>query len=341
MSTDRALPPGWTICVCPDGPLTVLTLRTNDGSPQTTDYHGPTTGPAQTVHSLDELTDEALRSTAQRLINKNFHQIEQISATATFPQQALPDTDTDDPAPASFPLLVGAQVEAYALVVRRQTCDHLAAMLRDGGQALAANLVEEDRDFTEISRSLAVIPDAPKTEHGAYCRPFDCRCGCDRAQTCYDCHRCVCWRVQCCAQVAVDGARARARKAALRRLLDGVGLAMLTELRETVAEAEEDALRDTIATRVRLLAPADCRPYSRVVFAARDSKLGMGHADYRVHDVELYDDEIGQDDGPEDEQDCPAETVDLDDDVLSAALGTLAELLHPDEGADLTVDLTD
>ncbi|MFJ8785927.1 hypothetical protein [Streptomyces sp. NPDC102476] len=339
MSTDRALPPGWTICVHPGGPLTVLTLRTNDGSPQTTDYHGPTTGPAQTVHSLDEIPDEALRSTAQRLINKHFHQLEQTSATATVPQQALPDTD--DPAPASFPLLVGAQVGAYALEVRRQICDHLAAILRDGGQALAANLVEEDRDFTEISRSLTVIPDAPKTEHGAYCRPFDCRCDCDRAQSCLNCHRCVCWRVQCCAQVAVDRARTRARKTALRRLLNGVGLAMLTELRETVAEAEEDALRDTIASRVRLLALADGRPYSRVVFAARDSKLGMGHADYRVHDVELYDDELGQDDGPEDEQDGPAETVDLDDDVLSAALGTLAGLLHPDEGADLTVYLTE
>ncbi|MGW2421485.1 hypothetical protein ACWC0C_19925 [Streptomyces sp. NPDC001709] len=81
--TDRALPPGWTIRIRPDGPLTVLTLRTNDGSPPMTDYHGPTTGPARTVHSLDELTGEALRATAQRLVNKHFHQTEQSSATTT------------------------------------------------------------------------------------------------------------------------------------------------------------------------------------------------------------------------------------------------------------------
>jgi len=229
----------------------------------------------------------------------------------------------------SFPLLVGAQVEAYALVVRRQTCDRLAAMLRADGQALAANLVEEDRDVTELSRSLAAVPSTLKREHGAYCRPFDCRCGCDRAQTCADCHRCVCWRAQCCAQVAADHARRQARKTALRSLLDTMGPAVLTELRETAADAEEAALRDVIARRVRLLAPGDGRQYDTAVFEARDSKLGMGHGDYRVCDVELY--APGQDD--------PNETADLDDDALCAALGTLAELLRPEEGADLTVDL--
>ncbi|MEU9602625.1 hypothetical protein AB0E06_38270 [Streptomyces sp. NPDC048109] len=248
-----------------------------------------------------------------------------------------PTPDGTQEAPGSFPLLIGAQVEAYALVVRRQTCDDLAGELRNDGQVLAADLVDENRDFTEISRSLAAIPAAPKTEHGAYCRPFDCRCGCDRAQNCLDCHRCVCWRAQCCAQVATDYARARARKEALRRLLDGVGLAMLTELRETVAEAEEAALRDTIARRVRLLTPAEGPRYTHAVFAAYDSKLGMCHADYRLHDVELHKDE---DKDKHEDEGGPA-TVDLDDDVLSAALGTLAGLLRPDEGADLAVDLTD
>lgn len=241
-----------------------------------------------------------------------------------------PNPGSAPEAPASFPLLIGAQVEAYALVVRRQTCDHLAALLRNDGQMLAARLVEEDREVTEISRSLAAIPATPKTEHGAYCRPFDCRCGCDRAQTCLDCHRCVCWRAKCCAQVAADGARARARKTALRALLDAVDPAMLTELRETAAEAEEAALRDIIARRVRRLTPADGPRYTHAVFAAHDSKLCMGHADYRLHDVELHEDE---------DKDEP-ETVDLDDDVLSAALGALAGLLRPDEGADLTVGLT-
>ncbi|MGW0536288.1 hypothetical protein [Streptomyces sp. NPDC003032] len=218
--------------------------------------------------------------------------------------------------------------------MRRQTCDHLAGMLRDGGQMLAADLVEEERDITGISRPLAAVPAVPRTEHGARCRPFDCRCGCDRAQDCLDCHRCVCWRVQCCAQVAADYARGQARKAALRQLLDAVGPVMLTELRDTVAEAEEAALRDTIARRVRLLTPADGPRYTYAVFAAYDSKLGMGHADYRLHDVELQQDEDKHEDegGPV--------TVDLDDDVLSAALGTLVGLLRPDQGEDLIVDLT-
>lgn len=239
--------------------------------------------------------------------------------------------------PGPGPLLVGAQVGAYALVVRRRTCDHLAGMLRDGGQMLAADLVEEDRDVTGISRALAAVPAVPRTEHGARCRPFDCRCGCDRAQNCLDCHRCVCWRARCCAQVATDYARARARKTALRALLDAVDPVMLTELRETVAEAEEAALRDMIARRVRLLTPADGPRYTHAVFAAYDSKLGMGHADFRLHDVELHEDE----DEDEDKHEGGPVTLDLDDDVLSAALGTLAGLLRPDEGADLAVDLTD
>ncbi|MET9778610.1 hypothetical protein ABZ023_30900 [Streptomyces sp. NPDC006367] len=246
------------------------------------------------------------------------------------PDNAPGAPDNAPDIPASLPLLVGAQVEVYALVIRRQTCDHLAAMLRDESQTLAANLVEEDRDFTELSRSLSAIPNTPKPEHGAYCRPFDCRCGCDRTEDCFDCHRCVCWRAQCCAQVAADSARARARKTALRALLDTVDPVMLTELRETVAEAEEAALHQAIARRVRLLTPADGRRYTHAVFDARDSKLGMGHADYRVNEVELYDEE----------KDISV-TADLYDEVLSATLGTLAELLRPIEGVDVTVELTD
>ncbi|QDN54071.1 hypothetical protein [Streptomyces sp. S1D4-20] len=106
---------------------------------------------------------------------------------------------------------------------------------------------------------------------------------------------------------------------------------MLTELRETAAEAEEAALRDTIARRVRLLAPADDRPYTMAVFSAGDfGRLGMGHADYSTRDVELYI--HGHSD--------PIKAVDLDDRVLSAALGTVAQLLRADMGAYLYVDLT-
>ncbi|MFJ6438259.1 hypothetical protein [Streptomyces sp. NPDC091416] len=236
-----------------------------------------------------------------------------------------PPSTADTPPP--FPLLVGAQVEAYALVVARQTCNRLSAILRTDGQTLAADLVEEERDITELSRALTAIPSAPRMEHGAFCRPFDCRCACDPAQSCVDCRRCACWRAQCCAQAAADRARRRARMTALRSLLDAVNPAILTELRETAADAEEAALRDVIARRVRLLTPADAPRWTCAVFDARDSKLGMGHADYRVHDVTLHD-EDGE----------TSTTVDLDDDALAAALGTLAELLRPEDGADLTVE---
>ncbi|MFH0246434.1 hypothetical protein ACGRHY_29345 [Streptomyces sp. HK10] len=233
------------------------------------------------------------------------------------------------PAENSFPLLIGAQVEAYGLLVRRQTCTELAAMLRRDGQTLAANLVEDDRDFTELSRSLSAVPQAAKPEHAAGCRAFDCRCGCDRAQDCQDCRRCVCWRAECCAEVAAQAARRAERATALRPLLDAFAPQALTELRQTVADAEEAALRRAVARRMRVLVPGAGHRYAVAVFEARDSKLCMGHADYSDQDVELY--AQGQDD--------PSEAVDLDDAALSSALGALAELLRPDEGAQLTVGL--
>lgn len=181
-----------------------------------------------------------------------------------------PDT-TPDPDPV--PMLLGTQDAAHALNVRRETCDELAAILRDNGHAPAAN-------------------------------------------------------AQRCAQAATDHTLAQTRRATLRQLLDSVDLAMLTELRETVAEAEENALRNTIARRLHLLAPANGRRYTHAIFYASRSKLGMSHADYRPRDVELYDEE----------HDNPT-VVDLNDEELSAALGTLATLLRPDDDAELTVDL--
>lgn len=40
-------------------------------------------------------------------------------------------------------------------------------------------------------------------DHKEGCRPHDCRCACDWRQTCPDCHRCVCWRSECCAEKAI------------------------------------------------------------------------------------------------------------------------------------------
>lgn len=233
----------------------------------------------------------------------------------------------------AVPLLIGSQVEAYALIVRRHTCDDLAAMLRAHGQVVAADLVEEDRDFTELSRSLAAVPKSvPEQEHAAGCRPLDCRCCCARAQDCRDCGRCVCWRAECCARVSLDGARRPGRTAALRRLLDGVGLAMLTEVREAAAGAEESALRQVVARRVRVLRPGDGRRYAVAVFEAvgPSRKSGTGHAVYSGRGVELYADAVGD----------PTEVVDLvDDAVLSQALGALAAMLRPAEGGWLTVEV--
>ncbi|MER5372555.1 hypothetical protein [Streptomyces sp. NPDC002553] len=246
----------------------------------------------------------------------------------------MPD---DQPTPAtrtanhdSIPLLMGAQVEAFALIVRRETCDEIAAMLRTNGHTPAANLVDTDRDFTELSRSLAAIPTPiHEPEHAASCRVFDCRCGCNPAQTCQDCHRCHCWRTQCCAQTVIDDERRRARTTALRALLDNISLPMLTELHQTIADGEEAALRHALSHRTLLLVPGNGH-YTQAVFEAVDSKLGMGHADYSTHDVDLY--AQGQDD--------PIEIIDLDnDDVLSRLLGSLAALIRPAEGARLELDL--
>lgn len=228
----------------------------------------------------------------------------------------------------TFPLLVGAQVEAYTLIVRRETSTEMAAKLRASGYTRAANLVDEQRDFTELSRSLAAVPGPHTTEHKAGCRSFGCQCGCDPTQDCQDCCRCVCWRAECCAQQAIDQARQLNRSEALRRLLDGMGTQILRELRETAADAEEAALRTALFHRTRLLVP-NTNQYTLVEFHAIASKLCMGHADYSQCNVELY--------APG--QDMPALVVDLDDGVLSALLGELAELLRPEEGASLRVDL--
>ncbi|MFM9647810.1 hypothetical protein ACKI1S_16880 [Streptomyces galilaeus] len=40
-------------------------------------------------------------------------------------------------------------------------------------------------------------------DHKEGCRPHDCRCACARWQNCQDCHRCVCWRSECCAEKAI------------------------------------------------------------------------------------------------------------------------------------------
>ncbi|MGW3628026.1 hypothetical protein [Streptomyces sp. NPDC000880] len=50
---------------------------------------------------------------------------------------------------------------------------------------------------------------ADAAQHKDGCRPYDCRCGCNWQQNCQDCHRCVCWRAECCAEVALQGALER------------------------------------------------------------------------------------------------------------------------------------
>ncbi|WP_331732993.1 hypothetical protein OG613_49070 (plasmid) [Streptomyces sp. NBC_00015] len=244
-------------------------------------------------------------------------------------QPAAPTTN-HDPDHGSFPLLLGAQVEAFALLVRRETCTEIASMLRTNGHPSAASLVNTDRDFTELSRSMAAIPTPiHEPEHAARCRAFRCRCGCDPAQSCQDCRRCPCWRSQCCAQTVIDAERRRARTTALRTLLDTIGRPMLTELRQTAAEAEEAALRNALSRRTWLLVPGNGH-YTQAVFEAVDSKLGVDHADFSAYNVELY--AQGQDD--------PIEVIDLnDDDGLSRLLGSMAALIRPAEGARLEVDL--
>lgn len=198
-------------------------------------------------------------------------------------------------------------------------------------------------DQNTVARAVrALTPACPQpADHEPGCRVFGCRCGCDRAQDCQDCQdcsRCACWRAECSAEVAARFARRREQAAALRPLLETLDTRTLSDLREILADAEEAALRRTAAERVRRLVPDAGLRYALAVFDAQDSKLGMGHAEYRYQDVELY---IGTADPQlhEDGQEAPYEITDLNDDALTQALGALAALLRPDEGDQLTLDL--
>lgn len=123
---------------------------------------------------------------------------------------------------------------------------------------------------------------------------------------------------------------ARDNAAALRPLLDALQPEMLTAIRETVADAEKAAWQRVVARRVRAISPG---PYAVAVFANVGPKLGMGHDDYSARNVDLYAEAEAED------QDEPSETCDFDDAALTRALGALAELLRPSDGAQLEVDL--
>ncbi|WP_331762498.1 hypothetical protein OG612_45550 (plasmid) [Streptomyces sp. NBC_01527] len=78
------------------------------------------------------------------------------------------------------------------------------------GRPGAADVVRECADMVRAMRSDAAAPlTEPGSDHRDGCREFDCRCACDRRQTCQDCGRCVCWRSLCCAEEAIRGARER------------------------------------------------------------------------------------------------------------------------------------
>lgn len=115
---------------------------------------------------------------------------------------------------------------------------------------------------------------------------------------------------------------------ALRPLLAALEPQLLTALRETVASAEEAAWRGVVARRVCAIGPGS---YEVAVFEAVETRLSVGHDDYSDRAVELY----------ADREDDPSACVDFNDAVLARALGALAELLRPSEGARLTVDLED
>ncbi|MDX2545899.1 hypothetical protein ACOT81_38210 [Streptomyces sp. WI04-05B] len=125
-----------------------------------------------------------------------------------------------------------------------------------------------------------------------------------------------------------EASAARDSAAALRPLLDALQPEMLTAIRETVAGAEKAAWLRVVARRVRAIAPG---PYAVAVFANVGPKLGMGHDDYSARNVDLY--------AEAEDQDEPSETCDFDDAALTRALGALAELLRPSDGAQLDVHL--
>jgi len=117
------------------------------------------------------------------------------------------------------------------------------------------------------------------------------------------------------------------RAAALAPELDALEPAMLTALREAVADAEERAWRRTAARRVRALAPG---PYAVAVFTAVVTKQWPDQ--YSDQGVELYTQ-------PDYEDWTPAERLDLTDPELTRALDTLSALLHLRSGDELAIEL--
>ncbi|HWU05574.1 MAG TPA: hypothetical protein VN520_04085 [Streptomyces sp.] len=225
-----------------------------------------------------------------------------------------------------LPLLADEQTQAYARAIWRQACTDVAEMLARDGLPLSAGIVEAHRDLTELDHPAPARPE--RTTHKVDCRAFDCRCGCPRAQDCSDCQRCMCWRSECCAEVALQAARRAEHTRAVRALLPLLDPQTLTAIRESAAEAEESAWRRVVARRMRTLVPGRDR-YTVAIFKAVETKLGMSHAGFVGQDVELYAE--GQSD--------PNEAVDLDDGELARALGALSALLRPAEGHRLVVDL--
>jgi len=206
----------------------------------------------------------------------------------------------------------------------RTDADRAWADTARGAEAYAAvNLIAAG-----IRPILAVLDESSKTqlEHTPECRAFDCRCGCDREQDCRDCHRCVCWRSECCAEQALQGALQRHRVSALTARFERFAPAVLAATREAAATAEESYWRRAAAGRVRALTAG---PYAYAVFTAVESKRGADR--YSDQDVALYPGELNE---------TVTERVGLPDKELTRALDALSELLHPREGEELAVDLT-
>ncbi|MCM2430999.1 hypothetical protein [Streptomyces sp. RKAG337] len=94
MSTPpNALPDQWTIYLHPVANLTILTLLDSEGAQRQIGFH-PLTPPGtadRTVSALEEIPEDALRASAQKLIDTFYQRTAQAQANADAFGAAVPD----------------------------------------------------------------------------------------------------------------------------------------------------------------------------------------------------------------------------------------------------------
>ncbi|MGW4890702.1 hypothetical protein ACWEQL_00305 [Kitasatospora sp. NPDC004240] len=91
MTATHPLPGQWTIRIKPVLNLLTLTLTDDTGTARQHGYHMGQVPVPDTIHSLDEITDNHLRATAQAMIDDYFTRLAEVHKAADAFTEAIPD----------------------------------------------------------------------------------------------------------------------------------------------------------------------------------------------------------------------------------------------------------